>query len=153
MCSTDDWRDYQIEQIGEGGGHCDCCGDTTRRVWGFVKYYDEPFGAYYLGWTVGKPDHGAAFDLVLGNWSEDAPSSSRFAVSLDYRLIDGSGAFMVVDAEDRIPTQDGKPMFDVALKRTDVIGTALAPEVFAIVDAIFMSDSAGELRSWSESIL
>lgn len=144
-----DWRDFEIEETGQGGGHCDCCGTTTIRVWGFVRHLGEPAGAYFVGWTVGKPDHGATFDLILGDWSESAPSSLRFSVSLDCRLVDGVAEYMVVDAHHRLPP-DEKSNFDMAFKRSDVIGTSLAPEVFAIVDAIYMSDSAEKLRRWSE---
>jgi hypothetical protein len=148
--SVPDWRDFEIEQTGEDGGHCDCCGDTTKRVWGFVRYCGEPFGAYFLGWTVGKPDHGAAFDLILGDFDEDAPSTSRFAISLDYRIVEGSGSFMVVDAESRIPVEATNALFGKALKRTDIVGTELASEVFGVVDAIYLSSSGDELRRWAD---
>jgi hypothetical protein len=54
---------------------------------------------------------------------------------------------MVVDAQDRLTT--GSDLVSTALKRSDVIGTTLAPQVFAVVDAIYMGDPRlNELREW-----
>jgi hypothetical protein len=142
-----DWRDFDIEQAGTSGGYCDCCGMTTKRVWGFVRREGEPVGAYFVAWTLGKPDHGASFDLILGKWGEAAAKDDRYSVALDYRLLDGAPQFMVVDALDRATSRS--PLVGAALKRSDVIGTALAPQVFAIVDAVYMSDSADEVRHWT----
>ncbi len=144
-----DWREFEIEQTGESGGVCDCCGNTTKRVWGFVRHDGEPFGAYFVGWTVGRPDDGAAFDLILGD-GEDASSSSRFAVSLNYRIVEGSGSFMVVDAEGRLPLDADDALFDKTLKRSDVVGTELFPVVRGVVHAVYMSPGGEELREWAE---
>ncbi len=143
-----DLREFQIEEAGSTGGHCECCGTTTKRVWGFVHRNAEPVGAYFVAWTQAKPDHGAKFDLILGKWGNAAIKDDRYAVALDYRLIEGTPQFMVVDAINRATS--GSPLVGAALKRTDVIGTPLALQVFAIVDAVYMSDSAGELRLWNE---
>src|SRR5215469_10719720 len=96
-----DWRSFEIEQTGSSNGRCDCCGTTTNRVWGFVRREGAPVAAWFTGWTEGRPEHGAAFDLILGEWGDDAPKEARFAVALDYRVIDQKGEFMVVDAEGR----------------------------------------------------
>jgi len=143
-----DWRAFEIEESGAAGGHCECCGTTTKRAWGFVRRNGEPVGAYFVAWTEGKPDHGAKLDLILGNWGDSATKDDRYSVALDYRLIDGSPQFMVVDALSRVTS--GSPLVGTALKRSDVIGTPLEPQVFAIVDAVYMSDSACELRHWSQ---
>jgi hypothetical protein len=75
-----------------------------------------------------------------------AGKDDRYSVALDYRLIDGAPKFMVVDALNR--ATPGSPLVGTALNRSDVIGTPLAPQVFAIVDAVYMSDSAGDVRHW-----
>ena len=141
-----DWRDFEVEQQGTRGGHCDCCGTTTKRVWGLVRRNNTPVGAYFVTWTEGKPDHGAKFDLILGEWGDSTTKEDRYSVALDYRVIDGAGQYMVVDAADRL-TAEGS-LFGTALKRLDVIGTPLTPNVFAVVDAVFMSGSASELHHW-----
>jgi hypothetical protein len=143
-----DWRDFEIDESGAAGGHCECCGTTTKRVWGFVRRNGEPVGAYFVGWTQGKSDHGAKFDLILGKWGDSAAEENRYSVALDFRLIDGAPQFMVVDALNRAISE--RPLVGTGLKRSEVIGTPLAPQVFAIVDAVYMSDSADEIRTWSE---
>jgi hypothetical protein len=133
---------------GVEGGHCECCGTTTKRVWGSVRYKGELVGAYFVAWTQSRPDHGATFDFILGKWGAFAAKEDRYSVALDFRLIQGAPQFMVVDALNRVTS--GSSLVGTSLKRSDVIGTPLAPTVFAIVDAVYMSDSAGELRLWSE---
>jgi hypothetical protein len=143
-----DWRDFEIEESGAAGGHCECCGTTTRRVWGFVRRNGEPVSAYFVAWTQGKPDHGAKFDLILGKWGDSSTKDDRYSVALDYQLIDGAPQFMVVDALGRATSES--PPFGTALKRSGVIGTPLATQVFALVDAVYMSDSASEVRHWAK---
>ena len=54
---------------------------------------------------------------------------------------------MVVDAQGRL-TSDGE-LADSALKRSEIIATPLAPQVFALVDAIYMGDPRlDEIRTW-----
>lgn len=143
--ATYDWRAFEIEQSGTSAGVCECCGMTTQRVWGFVR--DEgPVGAFFISWTPGRPEHGAAFDLILGAWGDSAQASDRFATALMLHLVEGTPQFMVIDADQRKIAKS--PLIETALKRSDVIGTALAPLVFAVVDAVYMSDSASEIRSW-----
>lgn len=122
-----------VEPVGESQGHCDCCGKTTRRVWGWVHRDDTTLAAYFVGWTEGMPDHGVAFDLALGRWGEGSGPNDRQAAALDYRH--DANAFMVVDASGR--TADRPEIASSALSRADVIGTQLAPQIFAIADAIY----------------
>ena len=143
-----DWRELEIEESGTAGGHCDCCATTTKRVWGLVRRAGAPVGAYFVAWTQGKPDHGAAFDLILGKWGDSASKQDRYSTALDFRLVDGAPQFMVVDAVNRATS--GSPLLGTALKRSEVIGTPIAAQVFAVIDAVYMSDSANEVRSWSE---
>jgi hypothetical protein len=139
-----DWREFEVQETGAAGGYCECCGTATKRVWGFVRRNAEPVGAYFVTWTRGKPDHGAKFDVVLGKWADSSAKDDRYFVALDWRLIDGVPQFMVVDALGRGTSQN--VLFGTALRRSDVIGTPLALEVFAIVDAIYMSVSGSEVR-------
>lgn len=144
---TPDWRAFEIEETGTAGGHCDCCGTVTKRVSGLVRREGEPVGAYFVAWTGDKPDHGAAFDLILGKWGDGATKSDRYSVALDFRILEDAPQFMVVDAAPRATSRS--PLVGVALSRSDVIGTPLAPHVFAIIDAVYMSTSGTDLRRWS----
>jgi hypothetical protein len=140
--------DFEIELFETSGGICDCCGTTTKRVWGSINAINKQIGAYFVSWTESKPDHGAAFDLILGEWGENTTSEERFSVALDFRLADGTPQFMVINAADRDVSKSH--LVGTALKRSDVIGTPLAPQVFAVIDAIYLSPGLEELRSWSE---
>lgn len=139
---------FDVEQTGQSSGQCDCCGTTTQRVWGFVSRGGGAVAAYFVGWTIGRPDHGAAFDLIVGAWGEGTTSAARSAVALDFRVIDGTPQYMVVDAKDRPAASSD--LVGKALTRADVIGTPLAAQVFEIVDAVYLSDpTVDELRRWS----
>ena len=93
-----DWQALDVETSGASEGHCDCCGTATRRVWGFVSNAGQALAAYFVGWTLGRPDHGAHFELILGRWGEAAGADQRAWVVLDHRVVEGEGAFRVVDA-------------------------------------------------------
>ncbi len=142
-----DWREFEVAETGTSGGHCDCCGTETKRVWGLVSRNQEAVAEYFIGWTRGEPEHGASFDLILGKWGEGATARDRYVVSLDFRVFEGAPQFMVVDAED--PDVNSSLAAESGLRRSDVIGTPLANQVFAILDAIYMSDSAEEISQWS----
>lgn len=139
---------FQLEQTGQSSGHCDCCGTATQRVWGFVSREGAAVAAYFVGWTVGRPDHGATFDLIVGAWGEGATPETRSAVALDFRVVGGAPQFMVVDAKNR-PTAKSD-LAGRVLARAEVVGKPLAAHVFSIVDAIYANDETlDELRRWT----
>ena len=131
---------FAIEQMGENSGHCDCCGRESRSVWGMVRDGDAALAAYWMTWTAGHlSEQGANLDLVIGRWGEDASADDRVIVSLLHRQQpDGSPALMVIDAGDRPAAKGG--LAGTALARVDVVGTPLAAQVFALVDAIYEQD-------------
>jgi hypothetical protein len=131
----------------ESSGTCDCCGRTSRTVWGDISAADQTLAVYYVQWAVGSADHNPNFDLIIGTWGEGADPKRRCLVSLVYQPRH-QGGFMVIDGESRpanTPSLCGR-----ALKRAEVIGTALAKEAFQFVDAIWLHDSRiAEVRSLS----
>lgn len=135
-----DLTTFEVETMGESGGHCACCGNESRRVWGMVHRQGGPcVAAYSMHWTVGHlREPGANLDLVLGNWGNGTDASDRFGIALVHReLEDGTPSLMVIDAEDRFSNAD---LAATALARRDVIGTPLAEQVFSVVDAIYLQD-------------
>jgi hypothetical protein len=140
MVERSDPPRFQVEEMGESGGHCDCCGNESRCVWGMVHGADETLAAYYMHWTVGHlTDPGANLDLIIGSWGDNTSADDRVVVSLLHRQEpDGSPALMVIDAAERAATK--REIARTALARSDVIGTPLAAQVFAIVDAIYEQD-------------
>jgi len=133
--------DRVIEGTGEKDfGPCQCCGDMSRSVWGFVRQGDRTEAAYFVDWTLGHVnDHGAHFDVVFGPWGHDGSKADRQAVSLEFRRTERGPSFMVIDAESRAFARPG--LAQRLLKRAEVIGTPLAQVVFDIVDAIWVQDA------------
>ena len=131
---------FRVEPMGESSGHCDCCGNESRWVWGMVYSDDVASAAYWMHWTVGHlAEPGANLDLVLGRWGDSATADDRVAIALVHRQQpDGSPALMVVDAMARPISNEG--LAGSALAREDVIGTPLAAQVFSLTDAIYEQD-------------
>jgi hypothetical protein len=84
-------------------------------------------------------DHGASFDLVIGKWGHGSTPEDRSIVALAYRIINGQPEFMVIDAAGRPIAKSGE-LSKRPLRRDEVIGTPLAKEAFAMVDAIWIGD-------------
>src|SRR5882672_4044203 len=138
---------YEIELSGSHEtGVCECCGNRSRCVWGYIYKDGDAAAVYYVHWTLGHIlDHGANFDLILGLWGDGTSAADRVAVSLDYRLLDGVPTYMVIDAGAR-PVAENENA-GRALARTEVVGQPIAPEVFALCDAILPGDPRiAELR-------
>jgi hypothetical protein len=131
---------FEVEAMGESGGHCECCGNESSCVWGMVHDGGATVAGYWMHWTVGHlSDPGANLDLILGQWGDKTSAEDRVLVSLLHRQQpDGSPALMVIDAAER-PRAKGD-LARTALARTDVVGSPLAAQVFALVDAIYEQD-------------
>jgi hypothetical protein len=96
---------------------------------------------YYVQSTLSHVEkNGANFDLILGRWGEGTSSLDRQVVAVRYHLINGKPEFMVIDAARR-PAALNSELAAVALRRDEVIGTPLAAEVFAMLDAIWLGDN------------
>jgi hypothetical protein len=120
-------------------GPCECCGNNSRMVSGFVGTPQETLASYSVHWTLGRvADHGANFDLIIGHWGQDADAADRCLVALAYRLFNSGPEFMVIDAEDRPSAKSD--LVGRILRRSDVIGQTIAEQSFALVDAILAQD-------------
>ena len=118
---------------------CECCGQNSRTVWGLARRDGGAQATYFVHWTLGKvADDGAHFDLILGRWGDSATKADRYAVSLEYRRTEQGPAFMVIDATER-PIAHNE-LVGRALRRNEVIGTAMATQAFELVDAIWLKD-------------
>ena len=132
---------FDVEEMGESGGLCDCCGNESRCVWGMVHQAGgETVAAYWMNWTDGHlGELGANLDLIVGRWGENTSADDRVAISLLHRQqSNGTPALMVIDAAER-PAANGS-LAQTALSRSDVVGTPLASRVFSMVDAIYEQD-------------
>lgn len=142
-----------IEPTGEKDhGPCDCCGRTSRCVWGLVQNTKRTVAAYYVHWTVGGvAEHYPNFDLIIGKWGKGATAEDRVLVSLRYRWTAEDGpSFMVIDSAGR-PSAESE-LVGRALTRAEVIGQPIAKQAFDIVDTILAQDAriAELLGGWLE---
>ncbi len=107
---------------------------------GICPQPDRTVAAYFVQWAVGRvPDHGALFDLILGQWGNATTAADRVLVTLDYRLNDTGPAFMVIDSAGR-PAAESE-LIGQALARAEVIGQPVAAEAFAVADAVLAHDA------------
>jgi len=121
-------------------GVCDCCGRSSRRVWGRAHVNGKTLAAYFVHWTLGHvQDQGADIDLILGEWGETATAEQREAIALSYRLLDTGPAWMVIDANQRPISKS--PLVGHARSRNEVVGTSVAQEGFTVADAVLRDDT------------
>ena len=136
----------RVQQTGSKDlGPCDCCGNVTRRVWGYVHRGEATEAAYFVQWVPGSVGrHGAYFDLIIGQWGDAAKPSDRVAVSLAFRRNPAGPEFMVIGARDReFASSD---LVGRSPSREEVLAGPLAATAFAIVDAVWLQDERiGEL--------
>lgn len=141
------WQKLQVESTGAKNGLCDCCGTQTQHDWGFVHFENSTIASYFVSWTVGRPDHGAWFDLLIGQWGGESDPSQRNHVALEFLLLNGNPNFMVRNSNEANRKFTSLAHYETL--RDDIIGTTLAPHIFAITDALYMSEYLQEIRSWS----
>lgn len=116
---------------------CECCGATTRIVRWFVYKAGTARAVYLVRWSVGEQHRDSDVAVSIGAWC-DADQSPRQLVALSLRQLENRPAFMIVDVEQtRWGSEEtlGEPK-----KRVEIIGTPLADEVFAILDAVALQD-------------
>src|SRR5579862_9759866 len=87
----------RVEVGGDSSGHCDCCGNESKTIWGYVRDSEVPVAAYFVHWTERAPGHYPNVDLVIGQWGGESDRTSRVLISLKYQPKKGGGALMVID--------------------------------------------------------
>ena len=122
-------------------GTCPHCGGEEQTVWGNVYVAGQQRAVYYVRWTAGHRRQNITFLVSVGSWANAAPGD-RQSTGLACRIRRGRPGFMVIDAA-RTPwglTGD-EPVLGRMLSREAVIGTALATEVFHMIDEIIVHDA------------
>ena len=122
----------------ESSGICECCGNTSKTIWGDVSSPEQTVAIYYVQWTVGSAEHLPNVDIVIGPWGEGTEPKQRILVSLLFQPGEDGGSFMVTDSEGR--PANSSEICGRALKRAEIVGTPLAEEVFRLVDTIWLQD-------------
>lgn len=123
----------------ESAGHCDCCGNQSKTIWGDLSDACGTKAVYFVQWTVDQPHHMPNFDLVIGPWGEGTVPNDRVLVSLLYQPRLGGGSFMIVNGQGR--RADDRGLCDRALERAEVVGAPLVNKVFSLVDALWLTES------------
>ena len=120
----------------ESGGHCDCCGNEIRTIWGYVYGQDAPLAAYFVSWTRESAEHYPNIDLLMGTWGNDAINDRRLVAWL---FNPASPSFMVVDAANR-PAARSR-VCSVALTRAEALADEdLMQAARSVLDAIWIGD-------------
>ena len=141
-----------VEPDGQSGGVCDCCGNESSTVWGYVYYDEEPLASYFVHWTRNKPDHFPNFDIIFGTWGDLGINDKKLA-SWVFNPSQDEGGFMVIDSGDREISKSD--LVTEALTREDLIGNANYMEITtSIIDAIWLQDERIEaIRAWTKTAL
>ena len=140
-------QDFEIRQVGNHGSGCDCCPGDTNRVWGYVYKNNDPVAAYFVTWAAQEPDEGASFEFVLGKWGDETSAKDRASAAVDFSIVEGAPQFKIVDAGDRPVSKSS--LAEKALARSEIVDTPIAPDILAMIDVIYQSESVSELRDWS----
>jgi hypothetical protein len=135
-----------IETSGESQGHCDCCGNTSRTVWGYVYQGNQAIAAYFVQWTLGSPDHQPNLDFLIGTWGDDQINDR---VLSSWLFSPSENAFMIVDAQNRPAAKS--TLCSRALSRDE---TLALPELKTIaancLDAVWLQDERiSEIRGFA----
>jgi hypothetical protein len=70
----------------------------SRKVWGFLIEAGVTAAVYYVHWTLGRLDHGANVDLIIGRWGSQSTSADRSVALLDAVSASGLKLRVSIDA-------------------------------------------------------
>jgi hypothetical protein len=126
----------RVEPAGESGGHCDCCGNETRTIWGYLRSGEQPIAAYYFQWTRRKPEHFPNLDFLIGTWGDDAVHDRKLVSWCFNPMAPG---FMAIDSADRPAAKS--PLCAKPLTRDEVIhDDRLMKLTTELIDAVWLGD-------------
>jgi hypothetical protein len=135
---------YELEVEAESSGHCNCCGETTKRIWGWLHTVEGTVAAYFWTWTENSPSHGAWIELIIGKWGDSAQTRDRSLALVEFYIFENGPAYRVTDPEVAKPA-----LADHVLMRKDIIGTPLAQTMFDMLDVVWAEDTRlHELHHW-----
>jgi hypothetical protein len=140
-------RPLTVEPTGESHGHCDCCGNGSRTVWGYVHDAERTVAAYFVHWTVGAPEHLPTLDFLIGTWGDDDVNDRVLSA---WRFNPSQNSFMIVDASQRPAASS--TLCNRALSRDEILAL---PEVKAVaascLDAVWLQDARiAEIQSQAD---
>jgi hypothetical protein len=135
-----------VEPTGESQGLCDCCGRTSRTVWGYVHSSDSTIAAYFVQWTVGASEHMPNLDFLIGTWGDNKVNDRVLSA---WVFNPSHNSFMITDASKRPAARSS--LCSRALNREETLSL---PNVKAIsascLDAVWLQDQRiAEIRAFA----
>ena len=140
----------EIEIDGESGGFCECCGNETCRIWGYIHDPDKTVAAYFVEWTRNNPEHSPNFDFIFGTWGNDEINDKKLS-SWVLNVSPGGGSYMAIDSSERSAAKSG--LVNEALTREQVIydGDVMGLTT-DLIDAVWFGDPRiEEIKGWIEN--
>ena len=136
-----------VEPTGESHGHCDCCGNVSRTVWGYVHEAEKTVAAYFVHWTVGSAEHLPNLDFLIGTWG-DGQVNDRVLSSWLYSPSHNS--FMIADAAQRPAAKS--ELCSHALSRDETLSMPKLKAIAAsCLDAVWLQDERiAEIRALAD---
>jgi len=110
---------------------------TWCTVWGYVYGGDSAHAVYYVRWNDSALEE-VEFIVSVGEWSEGSGPAARSCVAALGKRYQGSLSFMLVDAGDS--SFNDQAFLGAMRSAAEVRGTALAQDVFRILDEMLAQD-------------
>ena len=130
-----DWEALTLEEGETEHVPCDCCGRTTVLVTGDVFRNGDWLAWYKAAYGEIRNDpHSGTIWLYMGGWSDEAPRSARWGMRAEWRQ---DGLVLLDWPEDFVSEEKSF----TPLGRDDILGSAFAPELWTMMDAIVLKDS------------
>jgi hypothetical protein len=129
-------RALRVEPNGESGGHCDCCGNETRTIWGHIYAEENVAACYFLQWTRHEPSHFPNLDFLIGTWGDNAPKDRKLVAWL---YNPSAASFMAIDSASRPAAKSS--LCNRALSRDEVLSDSRLMDVATqMIDAVWIGD-------------
>lgn len=138
-----------VEPTGEKEYLCECCGDVSHTVWGWVHDSPDSTRALYgAGWVDGHEDKVIRMTLSFGLWGEGSTAHDRKAVAVDLLARDGEVGMVVADDA----LFDKPELFGRLLPRDEALGDSSLADLWDVADAIAENDPrVARAKCWLES--
>jgi hypothetical protein len=115
---------------------CGCCGESYRKVWGFLYDDDSAYAVYYA--TLSSHDRRRRVEMAIGigNWGEHSKVEDRLSMALD---VQAGFKMTIVDAADS-PWVEAQTLLGKMLDRSEALAHPLKDEFFRIADYVVLND-------------
>lgn len=126
----------RVQLGGESGGRCDCCGNETRTIWGYVHSSEQTIASYFVQWTRQAPKHFPNLDFLIGTWGDNGVNDRKL---ISWLYNPSAQSFMAIDSSKRPAASS--PLCARALTREEVVSNAsLMEQATQLIDAVWLGD-------------